>query len=672
MRRFTIIICSCLCMLASLAAAPSGSAQDAGEDRAPDSLMVAKFFNFMYESRFDAQDVIFRRCAPGETMTLGEVFDTLGLQVPDRAVVCSKGKDGVTSVSALGGEAAFRGFDIFDCVNTSDKDGKIVPRTGENVVVSMEFGPDAPYTSGLVFIRNTAGVNPKDFLRLSMILCPRVGEDDLRSFSASDSAPSTGSWLLSFETGDASSYMEEFNETVASMVRKNQAGEELNDLEYACILGAVDFIPVQDALAVAEQGIAEGRYFAAAASLAKAMEAGKYSWKGDEEDKSQYADICADLARCWSSLGDTELSCRYYEVAYLLDQSYAMEYVLSLAALGDIRARGTDDEETEQEYRKAIEREKASLGEYSPDLTMRDVVCRGLGIPGCGIRSMTAFDMDGNVLRREGTPEGALASRLSPLLADGNTLVFDYDLDSALTRADRSTMLRDNSVVVKVKKVDGAPSLFRLNIMVPNFIEDDTRRTMFDSNNRPASLSFVVSGADDTFPSDPDGIFSHAIEIQDQGLYLQSLKALDYVLKSQKASDYEAGEADISHLMDIYYEIGFCLSELNLLDRALYYQEVSSQSSVTDYVTDYINSLVNNHDPLALSLIEHFSTVEMTEGNLSLKEFQDFLKRRKAYALVNLQMYDEAKALLDEMKGDPDLAQFAKSELEYLESLRSE
>ena len=124
--------------------------------------------------------------------------------------------------------------------------------------------------------------------------------------------------------------------------------------------------------------------------------------------------------------------------------------------------------------------------------------------------------------------------------------------------------------------------------------------------------------------------------------------------------------------MDIYYEIGFCLSELNLLDRALYYQEVSSQSGVTDYVTDYINSLVNNHDPLALSNIEHFSTAEMTEGGISLKEFQDFLKRRKAYALMNLQMYDEAKALLDEMKGDPDLAQFAKSELEYLESLRSE
>jgi hypothetical protein len=55
-----------------------------------------------------------------------------------------------------------------------------------------------------------------------------------------------------------------------------------------------------------------------------------------------------------------------------------------------------------------------------------------------------------------------------------------------------------------------------------------------------------------------------------------------------------------------------------------------------------------------------------------MKEFQDFLKRRKAYALVNLQMYDEAKAHLEEMKGDPDLAQFAKSELEYLESLRSE
>jgi hypothetical protein len=62
----------------------------------------------------------------------------------------------------------------------------------------------------------------------------------------------------------------------------------------------------------------------------------------------------------------------------------------------------------------------------------------------------------------------------------------------------------------------------------------------------------------------------------------------------------------------------------------------------------------------------------MTEGNLSLKEFQDFLKRRKAYILMELQKYDEAKALLVEMQADPDLAQFAKSELEYLENLRSE
>ena len=97
------------------------------------------------------------------------------------------------------------------------------------------------------------------------------------------------------------------------------------------------------------------------------------------------------------------------------------------------------------------------------------------------------------------------------------------------------------------------------------------------------------------------------------------------------------------------------------------------QSGITDYIADYISSVVNNDEPSSLAEIEKFMTSEdVREGNLSMDEFHSFLNRRKVYYFVEMRRFDEAVAILDELKKDPAQAEWANSELEYIGEIRPE
>lgn len=668
-RSYLRLSASFFCAFAlSFGVSPAAYAQNEESSEAIDSITSIKAWNFMYETRFEEQDISFRRFGQGETMFLGDFIKVLELPMPASVVACSKDKDGNTSVIKLSGKDGIESFDIFYSVNKLDQAGKVVPKSGENVILSLGFGPSDPYTSGILFIRNTAGEYPKDFLRLSLMLSPRVEQDDLRSFVQSNAGPLTGSYLLSFDTGDSSAYMEEFREVYRSAMAKSEEGKDYNFLEYACILGIMDFPQLSSATSEAEECISEGRYFDAIPILKRVVDADKYFWSGDESENGAYADACADLAKCYFATGDFEQACRLYEVAYSLDDSYVAEFSLALAALGDIRAKTMEAEDIKAEYSKAIAGAKETLGDFSPKLTMRDVVCRGIGIPECAIQSMTVFNMDGNVICREEDRAGALDAGLGAFLYDGNTLVFDYDLSSHLT---------NNSIAIMVKKIEGTSDKFRLNVMIPNFNGDDTVRSLFisgDNPNRPPSISIVVSSAEKgDVPSDPGELFDYAVAIQDDGRYLESLKLLDHVYKTGRATGYDPDKFDVGWLIDVCYEIGFCLTEFGQYDRALYYQDIAMQSGITDYIADYISSVVNNDEPSSLAEIEKFMTSEdVREGNLSMDEFHSFLNRRKVYYFVEMRRYDEAVAILDELKKDPAQAEWANSELEYIGEIRSE
>ena len=81
-----------------------------------------------------------------------------------------------------------------------------------------------------------------------------------------------------------------------------------------------------------------------------------------------------------------------------------------------------------------------------------------------------------------------------------------------------------------------------------------------------------------------------------------------------------------------------------------------------------INVLLNN-----LSEELESDSEEEDRDNLpqNLFDFLRFLRRRKAYALIDLHHYDEAEQLLHSLLGNPDDEAFVLDELAYLEQQRA-
>lgn len=92
----------------------------------------------------------------------------------------------------------------------------------------------------------------------------------------------------------------------------------------------------------------------------------------------------------------------------------------------------------------------------------------------------------------------------------------------------------------------------------------------------------------------------------------------------------------------------------------------------------FVNCLVNGHDFRAMNFIDSFlhevmavtgeEPTEQTSPELQKAvTFVAFLKRRKAYLLVQLERYDEAEKLLKHLLNDPVSSDFALKELAYIQ-----
>lgn len=130
------------------------------------------------------------------------------------------------------------------------------------------------------------------------------------------------------------------------------------------------------------------------------------------------------------------------------------------------------------------------------------------------------------------------------------------------------------------------------------------------------------------------------------------------------------------HFYEVCYLIGFCYCELNLYRQAYYYLDIIFPLHRVTYTEEFVNSVVNSHDFRAVSfidtLLENADNIigSDRQGSGAMSSFVNFLKRRKAYAYIDLQRYDEAEALLKKMLDDPDNTDFAIGELAYLQKIK--
>lgn len=155
---------------------------------------------------------------------------------------------------------------------------------------------------------------------------------------------------------------------------------------------------------------------------------------------------------------------------------------------------------------------------------------------------------------------------------------------------------------------------------------------------------------------------------------------------------YDHNDNNVRNLLDeLAYFIGCCYMALHQYDRAAYYLQLTIPTTHQSYTEAYVNCLVNSNDFRAMDVLvglqatlqtmlnnmdnqvdddedeDDMDTQEQGPSHEQLVSFLNFVKRRRAYMLVNKGKYDEAEKLLKQLLDDPDNSDFALSELAYIQ-----
>lgn len=140
---------------------------------------------------------------------------------------------------------------------------------------------------------------------------------------------------------------------------------------------------------------------------------------------------------------------------------------------------------------------------------------------------------------------------------------------------------------------------------------------------------------------------------------------------------------------EVAYYIGCCYTNLHQYDRACYYLQMILPTTQQSYTEAYVNCLVNGNDFRAMDLLagiqsslqaaldslEHGEededdedhTADHTKEMQGIKKFMNFIKRRRAFLLINNGQYKEAEKILKQLLDDPDNSDYALSELAYIQ-----
>ena len=126
----------------------------------------------------------------------------------------------------------------------------------------------------------------------------------------------------------------------------------------------------------------------------------------------------------------------------------------------------------------------------------------------------------------------------------------------------------------------------------------------------------------------------------------------------------------------ICFRICYCYCELEDYARAYYYIDMVRNVD-SDCFMEWINVLVNSRRVDALMTVEGCvddpaSISEIFSDEADQKKIMDFLERRLAYLYIEKGEYAEARTLLEKLLTNPDSGEFAREELDYLDSLGEE
>ena len=649
--------------------------------------MLAKKHYMELESAYLHQRIVIRRSMAEDRLTLGDILQQLFPQMDESslltmAVAYRSGASyqGATKEMVIDDASDIWRFDVFAPFVGNKTGGKqLFPklRCPETTLILKTIQQQ------IIMSLNFVGRNGDEYYMIrATILVPDCSmSDDCSSLKRStNNAPFTDSVILSFgEVKDDPQlnihrFSDEYKRTEASANKKAQrhAGiDEYSELELAFIFAAKEFNPyyyINHGKEVFEQK--DHRNYDAYTTLERAF----YYLRprlnaGDENTKSLFNEISNDIGICLSVLQREDEASFYFrqtdEDGLLCDQASQ--------ALAHHRNQA----------------EHTASSRCDDRLTIGYALSVLLGLKKMNLAPcMFVYDTtDGSFLQRIEDQDAIVDYTLNDERAKDKVFVLSCSHAHSLTgdERDKSILCPNAPVIISTHAIHGenSSSIMRVDVVRCNFYFDDGKRREDMPSNIPVTYSFTVgSQSGVSFSADKESLsegLSEAVRLIREKRFMEALKLSKGVFvyaRNQQAEgviDKLEDESLREIAYDAAYRAGFCLMELERMTTASYYLETASHAMNYQYVQEYINCLSNTMDVRALHFIENVishSPRPTSPEDIKAWEFHmAFLKRRKAYVLIDFGRIAEARAYLTEMLDDPMNKDFARGELQYIDHI---
>ena len=162
------------------------------------------------------------------------------------------------------------------------------------------------------------------------------------------------------------------------------------------------------------------------------------------------------------------------------------------------------------------------------------------------------------------------------------------------------------------------------------------------------------------------------------GRYYEAILYLENLFNSYREGFFEMSSDRRHMFIEVAYKLGFCYNELGLYKQAFYYLDLMASDGNIRHTMELVNALANSKDMRLFSYTE--GVMEEVKRNFdndnelpeNIKDFINFIRRRRGYAFIDFNELDKAEKIFTAMLDEEENADYAINGLATIKKLRDQ
>ncbi|MDO4511255.1 MAG: hypothetical protein Q4B68_05490 [Bacteroidales bacterium] len=160
--------------------------------------------------------------------------------------------------------------------------------------------------------------------------------------------------------------------------------------------------------------------------------------------------------------------------------------------------------------------------------------------------------------------------------------------------------------------------------------------------------------------------------------YYDAIAHFENAYRCMRRGFFSSNKEESKQFLQMMFFLGFCYCELRLWEKAFFYLNIVRTTGNIHHVMEYVNVLANSGDIRVFREIENIVDDIRQQYNDDddipehVQSLLSFLRRRRAYSLIEFGEIEEAEKAFKALLDDPESHDYALSELAYIQKLKAQ